>query len=165
MSIGSHSRSVDRRCRSVRDDRLFRSTWINPIRIVVPVSYRGLIRLIVDSDNGSNPSFEKGHYVYRVQDGGVLLIKNAGPFHRWHTLQAEFADRRPIPMDDRDVAFATETVVWHSFGSASRTAMHRPHHISVGDAAQETIRAWSDAGSMAAPPGRSVIGLPMRRRG
>jgi hypothetical protein len=91
-----------------------------PIRLVLPVGYRGPICLLVDRSEGLAIPLEGGGYTYRIPASGILVIQDDGPFYQWHCFRAAYANGQPIPVDD-DNELAADAVMLQDLGGATRT--------------------------------------------
>jgi hypothetical protein len=97
-----------------------------PVALVLPDGYRGPVRLIVDRERGIDVPLEDGRYTYRIPDSGTLLIKDDGPFHRWHTMTASYANGNRIPGYEGNPP--NDAISLHSLGSGVMTRGGKDEH-------------------------------------
>ncbi len=67
-----------------------------PIKIILPVSYRGEFRIVKDRSRGQSLNLQHGVWVFKIPGDGVLLVKDDYPFSMWHTLSCVDSDGRPV---------------------------------------------------------------------
>lgn len=92
-----------------------------PISIVVPVGYRGPVRLIIDGERGQAVPLTDGWYRYRILENGTRIIKDSSPFNRWHTERMIYANGEIIPSDHENNQ-PPEVVTCRSLGYTSRSS-------------------------------------------
>src|SRR5206468_1761434 len=91
-----------------------------PVILVIPNGYRGPVKLVVDRREGVDIPATEGAYRFIVPPGGTLPIKDAGPFHQWHTLTAVFANGGRIPHQYESNRHP-EAATLYSLGSSTST--------------------------------------------
>ena len=80
---------------------LFLSHSGHPVEFVVPTGFRGTVEVIKDSRNGQDVEFKRARYVITVPPSGIVRLKDATFFHRWH---AEiFRDEKGRPRQAEDL--------------------------------------------------------------
>lgn len=87
----------------------------HPIALVIPDGYRGRVKLVVDPHQGIEVPLTDGRYTYNISDNGELVIKNAGPFRRWHEMTCTYRSGQPIPIAIADGA-SSDAVQVHFLG-------------------------------------------------
>jgi hypothetical protein len=68
------------------------------IEYIIPNRYRGIVIIEQDENRGATPTIIDGNtYVYRILDGGTLVVRDFSLFERYHYEIAHYADGRAIP--------------------------------------------------------------------
>jgi hypothetical protein len=65
------------------------------VRFILPDGYRGIFRLVVDPHAGQ-PTQEKGVWVYRIPETGLLGVKERWPFSEWHSTAAFYSGGKSL---------------------------------------------------------------------
>src|SRR5262249_27643228 len=66
----------------------------NPIRIVLPVGYRGEFSIVKDRTKGQDLNLQDGVWVFEIPASGVLLVNDDYPFYMWHQASYVYSDGR-----------------------------------------------------------------------
>jgi hypothetical protein len=67
------------------------------IHFVVPVGFRGYIRIIPNADDGIVPERNGQKWTFVIPKSGMLKVKGPDPFDTWHNETAAFADGTSLP--------------------------------------------------------------------
>ena len=67
-----------------------------PIRIVLPVSFRGEFSIVKDRTSGQELKLQDGVWVFEIPASGVLFVKEDYPFFMWHNMRYAYSDGRPL---------------------------------------------------------------------
>ncbi len=68
-----------------------------PVRFVVPDGFRGRIE-ILEAKDAEEVGLDRGEYLYRVPEGGILRVRKVVGFGSWHKTYAFFSSGREIPV-------------------------------------------------------------------
>ncbi|HEX4150095.1 MAG TPA: hypothetical protein VHY20_13945 [Pirellulales bacterium] len=71
----------------------------SPIEFIVPARFSGTIEVVLDRKSGQDLRFEQGRYVFVIPSSGVLRVKEAFPFHRWHKETCRDFDGQPKDLE------------------------------------------------------------------
>ena len=85
-----------------------------PVHFILPDGYRGAFRIVVDPV-GLDVKPTNGTYVFRIPVGGILRVKSARPFRRWHEETAAYNDGTTIP--DGFLSVDPSTIALHGLFS------------------------------------------------
>jgi hypothetical protein len=97
----------------------FASAEGSAVHMVVPVGFRGRVRLVVDPEQGADVFKSSGRYTYHIPADGVLRIRSAEPFSDWFSQTASYADGTRIPMEQTGL-LPDDAVAWYSLDSGTR---------------------------------------------
>src|SRR5436190_23405931 len=90
------------------------------VRIIVPIEFRGLIRIVEEKAGGTVP-IESEEFVYRIPTNGVLSVKEAVGFAQWHQQYADFSSGLPLMILSTDAPDdGSEKVALYSFGRSQK---------------------------------------------
>jgi hypothetical protein len=56
----------------------------NPIKIVLPVGFRGEFSIVKNPATGQDLKLEDSVWVFKIPPSGVLVVNDDYPFHMWH---------------------------------------------------------------------------------
>jgi len=73
-----------------------------PVRFVVPDGFRGRIE-IIEAKDAEEVGLDRGEYLYRIPEGGILRVRKAVGFGHWHKTYAFFSSGREL-----SVGFTTD---------------------------------------------------------
>ncbi|HEV2971228.1 MAG TPA: hypothetical protein VGY55_14735 [Pirellulales bacterium] len=63
-----------------------------PIRIVVPVGFRGEFSIVKNHAAGKELKMQDGVWVFEIPASGVLVVNDDYPFHMWHEEHVVYLD-------------------------------------------------------------------------
>ncbi|MBN9523822.1 hypothetical protein J0H58_35815 [bacterium] len=66
-----------------------------PVRIVLPVGYRGGFSVVKDGRTGKRVEVRDGEWVYEIPADGMLVVADDGPLYLWHRERYVYADGKP----------------------------------------------------------------------
>ena len=72
-----------------------------PIEFIVPSDFRGKIEVIRDRNKGEDLKFEQGRCVFVIPPSGVIRVKEAYPFHRWHSESCRDEDGKKMHLEGK----------------------------------------------------------------
>ncbi len=76
-----------------------------PLRIVLPVGYKGEFSIVSDPKNGMQLQFRDGRWVFEIPDSGVLYVSNTHLFHVWHQEEYFYSDGRRANVRSRGAGY------------------------------------------------------------
>jgi hypothetical protein len=83
------------------------AAWLNregrPIKIVLPVGYRGEFSIVKDHIKGQDLKREDGAWVFEIPPNGVLIVKDTSPFFLRHREDIVYPDGAPARVQDLGV--------------------------------------------------------------
>jgi hypothetical protein len=104
----------------------------DPIHIVVPPGFEGVIQIVVDGKDGGGYQHLNGQHRYTIPADGVLHVRSSEPFEKWHKLSASdlagktiywIEPAAPTPQDPIIREFGTSItnngppIMWFAVGS------------------------------------------------
>jgi hypothetical protein len=64
----------------------------NPIRLVLPVGFRGEFSIVKNHANGQELKLRDGAWVFEIPASGVLVVNDDYPWHMWHEESFVYSD-------------------------------------------------------------------------
>jgi hypothetical protein len=70
-----------------------------PIRVVLPVGYRGEFSIVKDRTKGQDLKLQDGVWVFEIPAGGVLVVNDDFSLYMWHQESYVYANGRPARVE------------------------------------------------------------------
>jgi hypothetical protein len=87
------------------------------VHFIVPNGYRGAVLIYTNQPDGITLEVRDGRYVCEIPETGILRIKGNGPFYKWHSTTASFANGDPILLAHEPERLTENAVAFWSGGS------------------------------------------------
>ena len=75
------------------------SSYGSPVHFVVPIGFKGPIRLVLDESNGIEVTTTNGKLFYRIPSTGTLSVTSFKPFEPLSVRTTAYEDGTPIPQE------------------------------------------------------------------
>lgn len=122
----------------------------DPIHYIVPTGFEGVIQIVADGSDSGGYRHVNGRNEYIIPADGVLHVRSAQPFARWHKDSASEASGVPIPV--RYPIGASEPRIFYGFGSSISNGGPPVHWYAVGTPEfLLRVQTWFNSGSIGQP--------------
>ena len=110
-----------------------------PVQLIVPKGFTGWVWLLLDPNSDPIP-LVNGQYQIVVPANGILRVRDFEPLNRWHSFNAFYDDRTPIPQAYNSIDdFPNDVAVRGGDSGVSLRDGREYRHCSyfIGDAKQK----------------------------
>ena len=87
----------------------------DPVHITIPDTYRGVFKIVPDSNAGVPHLMVDEHFQFKIPEEGILKVENIAPFERFHQTRVTYENGESLPHGFLNLP--PETTRWYSLWS------------------------------------------------